>query len=145
MNGQRDYLRWFSIVVWIGIPLNLYFAFPAFFYPKYIVDTAGLEPGFETVWLRNAGLLIFIITAYHVVAAVAPARYPVVAWLTVAGRISAGFYWLYVCLGPEDVTSNPNGFWPFVIGDFLFGTVSGVLLYLGLQQRRAALSSQPSG
>ncbi len=89
---------WASVVLWIGIPPNLYFAFPSFFYPSYAIKRTSFSSFRETVWLRNAGLLIFIITAGHVVAAIDPERFQAVAWLTVGGRMAAGVYWLIVAL-----------------------------------------------
>ena len=56
---MNAYLKWFSIVTWIGVPINLYFAVPALFVPEYLIDTLDLNKGFDTIWLRNAGLLIF--------------------------------------------------------------------------------------
>ncbi len=47
---------WASVVLWIGVPPNLYFAIPAFFFPAFIVKRTSLRPLVETVWLRNAGL-----------------------------------------------------------------------------------------
>jgi len=85
-----------SIVLWLGVPPNLYFAFPAFFVPSYAIKRTSFGSFAETVWLRNAGLLIFIITAGHVVAAIDPKRFLAVAWLTVGGRMAAGVYWLVV-------------------------------------------------
>jgi hypothetical protein len=145
MRLPRDPLTWFRIVVAVGIPLNLYFVVPALFVPSYVVDQSDLRPGFETVWLRNAGLLVAIVTAYHVVAALAPQRYPAVAWLTVAGRLAAGCYWLFVVFSPSHVTSTPEAFWPFVIGDFAFGGVSGVLLYRGLRGGEPVHRYEPAG
>jgi len=88
--------KWAGLVILVGIPPNLYFAFPAFFNPGYAVKKGYLLPGSETVWLRNAGLLIFIITAGHVVAAIDAERFQAVAWLTVGGRLAAGVYWVIV-------------------------------------------------
>lgn len=93
----QEMWTWASIVLWLGIPPNLYFAFPAFFFPGWGVKRSSTASHLaETVWLRNAGLLIFIITAGHVVAAIDPERFEAVAWLTVGGRLSAGVYWLVV-------------------------------------------------
>lgn len=89
---------WASVVLWLGIPPNLYFAFPAFFFPIYGARRTSSRSLAETVWLRNTGLLIFIITAGHVVAAIDPERFQAVAWLTVGGRLSAGVYWVVVVL-----------------------------------------------
>jgi hypothetical protein len=85
-----------AIVIALGIPPNLYFAVPAFFSPSYIVGRTSLRPLAETVWLRNAGLLILIITAYHTVAAIDPERFQAIAWGTVGGRLAAGLYWVLV-------------------------------------------------
>ncbi|MEP6910437.1 MAG: hypothetical protein ABI896_08410 [Actinomycetota bacterium] len=89
---------WASVVLWLGVPPNLYFAFPAFFFPAYAIKKTSFSTFRETVWLRNAGLLIFIITAGHVLAAIDPERFQAVAWLTVGGRMTAGVYWVIVAL-----------------------------------------------
>lgn len=133
----NKYLKWFSTVVWLGVPLNLYFAFPALFIPNYLIDTMDLTDGFKTVWLRNTGLLIFIITAYHILAAVSPSRYSAVGWMVVGGRLFAAIYWLIVTIDVWDTSDNPEAFIPFLVGDLVFGGISGVLLYLGLRQQRA--------
>jgi hypothetical protein len=92
------HFRLAGLVILVGIPPNLYFAFPAFFNPAYAIKKGYLLPGSETVWLRNAGLLIFIITAGHVVAAIDAERFQAVAWLTVGGRLAAAVYWVVVVL-----------------------------------------------
>ena len=66
------------------------------FFPAYAIKRTSFSSFRETVWLRNAGLLIFIITAGHIVAAIDPERFQAVAWLTVAGRMAAGVYWVEV-------------------------------------------------
>ena len=59
----------------IGIPPNIYFAYPAFFNPSFVARKTGFRAGQEVVWLRNAGLLIWIITAAHVMAAIHPQKW----------------------------------------------------------------------
>jgi hypothetical protein len=98
---------WASVVRWVGVPPNLYFAFPAFFNPPYAVKRTSFNSLRETVWLRNAGLLIFIITAGHIVAAIDPERFQAVAWLTVGGRFTAGVYWLIVVVS-RPVAAQPE-------------------------------------
>jgi pimeloyl-ACP methyl ester carboxylesterase len=101
--------NWAELVIWIGIPPNLYFAFPALFNPSFAVRKGYLRPGVETVWARNAGLLIFIITGYHVVAAIDAERFEAVAWGTVAGRLAAGIYWVIVAkTEPMRFDSEPD-------------------------------------
>ena len=133
---MNTYTRWFSRVVWIGIPVNLLFAVPALFAPDALINTLDLEEDFETVWLRNAGLLIFIITFFYVPIALAPSRYPAVSWLIVAGRLLAAAFFFQVVYFGEVLNSSDRGeaFIPFMIGDLTLGTVQGVLLYLGLRK-----------
>lgn len=133
----NKYLKWFSIVTWLGVPVNLYFAIPAFFVPTYLIDTLDLGSDFETVWLRNAGLLIFIVTAYHILAAIHPVRYSAVAWIVIGGRLIAAVYWLIVAIDWWSTSDNPDAFIPFLIGDLAFGGISAALLYFGLRQNRA--------
>lgn len=139
---MNKYLRWFSRVVWIGLIPNMYFAVPAFFVPGYVTSSLDLNPGFETVWLRNAGLLIFLISLYNVVAALAPDRYPVVSWLVVAGRLLAAAFWLQIVLFGNLLDSTETGtpFIFFFLGDVTLGTIGAVLLYLGLRDTRTATS-----
>lgn len=100
--------KWAGLVILLGIPPNLYFAFPALFNPGYAIRKGYLLPGSETVWPRNAGLLIFIITAAHVVAAIDPERFEAVAWLTVGGRLAAGVYWVIVALSKPFARDSPS-------------------------------------
>ena len=57
--------KWAGLVILLGIPPNLYFAFPALFNPGYAIRKGYLLPGSETVWPRNAGLLIFLAHGTH--------------------------------------------------------------------------------
>lgn len=88
--------KWAGLVILLGIPPNLYFALPAVFNPSYAIKRGYLLPGSETVWLRDAGVLVFIITAGHVVAAIDAERFEAVAWLTVGWRLAAGVCWVIV-------------------------------------------------
>ena len=134
LSVKSGYLKWFSLVVWLGVLVNLYFAVPALFVPDFLISMLDLDEGFRTVWLRNAGLLIFIITAFHVLAAMHPVRYPAVGWMIIAGRLAAAIYWLIVVLDAWETSENPDAFLPFLIGDVAFGLISAVLLYFGLRQ-----------
>jgi hypothetical protein len=99
VSGVLEGLHYYQavrVVIAIGIPPNIYFAYPAFFVPSFAAKKTGFRPGSEVVWLRNAGLLIWIITAAHVMAAVHPQRWSEVVWLTVGGRLAAGVYWVIV-------------------------------------------------
>ncbi len=100
--------KWAGLVILLGIPPNLYFAFPAFFFPGYAINRGFHPPGAETVWLRNAGLLIFIITGYHVVAAIDAERFEAIAWGTVAGRLAAGVYWVIVAKSRPFSSHSPT-------------------------------------
>src|ERR1051326_1186581 len=101
--------EWVRIVMIAGIPPNIYFAWPAFFFPNFAARKTGFRPGSEVVWLRNAGLLIWIITAAHVMAAVHPQKWSEVVWLTVGGRLSAGVYWVIVATSKPVPKAFPTG------------------------------------
>ena len=81
---------------------------PRVLLPGFIVKRTSLRSLAETVWLRNAGLLILIITTGHVVAAIDPERFQAVAWLTVVGRMAAGVYWVIVATS-KPVPVEPSG------------------------------------
>jgi len=133
----NKYHQWFSRIVWVGIALNLSFALPALFSPDVIVNTLGIDPSFSTVWLRNAGLLLLIVCFFNVVAALDPIRHSAVAWIVVAGRLIAGTFFLEIFFfdGLESA-DQPNALVPFFLVDLSFGTITGVLLNLGLPEEK---------
>ncbi len=129
------FLNGFRIAIIIGVLVNAAFWGPALFLPQMINDTFGFDPSYHTVWLRNVGMVLLLVSITNAAAAIDPIRYRLFAWLAVAGRfIAASFFleiWVFDTLESSDM---PNSFMWFFITDFSLGTVKGILLYVGLNQ-----------
>jgi uncharacterized membrane protein len=140
--GRNPYLLWFSIVIWIGIAANALFWVPALVHPETISKVLDQDPNFQTIWLRNVGMLLILVAIFNAAAALAPARYPLVSWLVVAARFIAASFFLEVFLfNSLDSSDRPEVFLWFFIVDGSFGTVKGVLLYAGLRRVRSRAGS----
>ena len=128
-------LNGFRVVVAAGVLVNAAFWVPALFAPQMINDTFGFDSDYYTVWLRNVGMLLLLVSITNAAAAIDPIRYRLFAWLAVAGRlIAASFFleiWLFDTLESSD---RPNSFIWFFITDFSLGTIKGILLYAGLKR-----------
>ena len=83
---MNTYEKWFSGVVLIGVLFNLWFAIPSLFFPSYIVNVIGIDSDFDTIWLRDAGMLLIAGSAFHALTARARHRLPEFAWVVVASR-----------------------------------------------------------
>ena len=128
-------LNGFRIAVAIGVLVNAAFWGPALVAPQMINDTFGLDPDYYTVWLRDAGMLLLLVSITNVAAAIDPIRYRLFAWLVVVGRlIAASLFleiWLFDALESSD---RPDSFVWFFVTDASLGTIKGILLYTGLKQ-----------
>lgn len=133
---MNTYEKWFSGVVLVGVLFNLGFAIPSLFFPSFIVIVIGINPDFETIWLRDAGMLLIAGSAFHALTARAPLRFPAFAWLVVATRFFGAAVWFEVWLFDVlNSTVQPELFMLFFIADLTFGIVKGVLLYLSFRNR----------
>jgi len=125
----------FRVMVVIGVLVNAAFWGPALVVPQLINDTFGFDPNYHTVWLRNVGMVLLLVSITNAAAAIDPIRYRLFAWLVVAGRlIAASFFleiWVFDALESSD---RPNSFMWFFITDFSLGTTKGILLYVGLRR-----------
>ncbi|WP_419863154.1 hypothetical protein [Candidatus Poriferisodalis sp.] len=132
-------LTGFRIVVWLGVGVNAAFWAPALVAPQVINDIFGFEPDYYTVWLRNVGMVLLLVSITNAAAAVDPRRYQLFAWLVVVGRYIAALFFLEIwALDLLDSSDKPSAFMWFFITDASLGTISGILLYIGLRQRRQA-------
>ena len=138
-------LNGFRVVVAIGVLANASFWGPALVAPQLINDAFGFDPNYYTVWLRDVGMLLLLVSITNAAAAIDPHRYQLFAWLAVLGRfIAAAFFleiWIFDFLGSSD---KPDAFMWFFITDASLGTVKGILLYFGLR-RRGTADRQHSG
>lgn len=133
-----NYARWFSRVVWLGIAVNvLFFVIPACFFPVQLLSLLQMQIPVPIIWVRTAGMLLFIISAFYVPGAIDPLRYRLTAWLSVFPSRAFGstFFITSVLFFGQDL-----GFLSIALVDLFFGVVEGVLLMLmirgeALQQR----------
>jgi hypothetical protein len=125
---MNKFLKWFRIVVWIGILINLTLAIPAILAPQLLNITLGLGPEVSDVWLRNVGMLLLSISVFYAGAAANPLRFPAYSWLVAISRLIAAVFWLYMMR----VSAYPALMRQFLIADLVFGVVLSLLLQLGL-------------
>ena len=92
MNRHQSISRWklrHSLIVWLGIVLNMGFVIPLLFAPAWFLDLFGLraEP---LIWSRFSGLLLAIISVFYIPAIIDIDRYRIFAWLSVFPSRSFG-------------------------------------------------------
>lgn len=92
MNRHQSISRWklrHSLIVWLGIVLNMGFVIPLLFAPVWLLDLFGLrvEP---LIWTQFAGLLLAIISVFYIPATIDIDRYRIFAWLSVFPSRSFG-------------------------------------------------------
>ena len=128
-------LNGFRIMVVIGVLVNAGFWGPALIAPQIINNIFGFDPDYYTVWLRNVGMVLLLVSITNAAAAIDPVRYRLFAWLVVAGRYIAALFfleiWVFDLLASSD---KPEAFMWFFITDASLGTIKGILLYAGLKQ-----------
>ena len=132
-------LKAFRIVVFLGVLANAAFWVPALLAPQMINDIFGFDPDYYTVWLRNVGMVLLLVSITNAAAAVDPERYRMFAWLVVIGRYIAALFfleiWIFDALGSSD---KPDAFMWFFLTDASLGTITGFLLYFGLRRNSVA-------
>ena len=78
--------RWFSRIVWVGIVANLALALPSIAAPDQLVEMSGIPTVTPHLWVRFAGLLLLLLSAFYAPGARDPDRYRANAWLAVVSR-----------------------------------------------------------
>src|SRR5437868_1642482 len=121
------YATWFGRALWLGIFVNLGFAVPALFTPAALAATLGLGGlGPEAAaWLRNAGMLLVVLSGFHARVAADPLAAVGFARWAVAGRLLAAVFWAWLPTG----LGLPRVFWWFFATDLALGLVCGFLLW----------------
>lgn len=136
---MNQYLKWYSILVWVGLTANAIFAAFALWSPDRLQRAMRLNALVGTVWLRNVGMLLMNVSIFNAGAALDPARYPLYSYLVSVARVIAGFFFFRVVFwNPEASTHRPSAFRPLWLFDSLMGVVCAVLLTLGLRRERGA-------
>jgi hypothetical protein len=125
---------WFGRVMWLGIVANLSLALPTLVAPDRMMAFAGVPPAAPLVWVRFSALLLILLSVFYMPAAVAPWRYPAVAWIAVLSR-AAGV----VFFGPQATYRM------FGLFDLVFLVPEGILLAVAMRQPLPHVVPQAEG
>jgi hypothetical protein len=127
--------RWFRRVVWLGIAANLALALPSLAAPDQVVELSGLPTVTPHLWVRFAGLLLVLLSAFYAPAAIDPDRYRANAWLAVVSRLAGVVFFI------GDPTYRALGLF-----DLVFLVPEAVLLFIATRGERAspaAMTAKP--
>ncbi len=122
-------LKWFRITVGLGFVVNMIFALPALFAPRFLESLLTIGTSNTPYWLQNVGILLVIVSTMYIPAIKDPFRYLFIAYLLVAARFSAGLLFLIGVLA----MNYPSGFWVLSGNDLILSTLQAVLLFLMLR------------
>lgn len=112
------------IALWAGIAANFVFGVGALFYPQGLLTGIGLPSTPELIWLRNAGMLLILLSVSYMPAADDPWRDPLGARRAVAFRVIAAAFWWWQILS----LGAAPGFLLLASLDTLLAAVQAVLL-----------------
>jgi hypothetical protein len=134
---MNSYLRWYQRAVWFGICFNMTFAVVALYRPATLQRSLKLRPLEATVWLRNVGMLLVLVSIFNAGAALQPTRYPLYSYLVAVARLIAGFFFFRVVyFNPHQSSDNQRSFMPLFVFDTTMGVLCALLLKLGLQEHQ---------
>jgi hypothetical protein len=120
---DNPFVRWFRLAVWLGVLGNLIFAIPAVFFPGWLLSALCLPPVYPTIWLRDAGGLLFFLTLLYIPAATDPFRYNCNAMIAVGARLTFGLFWFWaVCFAGYPTEFLTLAWVDFVVGMLLLLT-----------------------
>jgi hypothetical protein len=139
---MNAHLQWYRRVVWFGIVANMSFALTALYAPDKLQKLMGLRRLNATVWLRNVGMLLVLVSMFNAGSAAAPARYPLYSWFVPIARLIASSFFLRIVLfNPNRSSERPQAFLPLGVFDGTMGIICSILLYFGLRHDGQARSS----
>ena len=67
-------LNGFRVMVVVGVAVNAAFWGPALVAPQMINDAFGFDPDYYTVWLRNVGMVLLLVSITNAAAAMETQR-----------------------------------------------------------------------
>lgn len=115
----------FRISVELGFLLNVAFALPALFAPRFVESLADYGATNTVHWLQNVGILLLIVSAMYIPVIRDPFRYLFISVLVVAGRFAAGCLFLIGLL----FLNFPEGFRLLAGTDLILSSIQAVLVY----------------
>ncbi|MBE9053283.1 hypothetical protein IQ243_23235 [Nostocales cyanobacterium LEGE 11386] len=129
---MNTYAKWFSRITWLGIIVNMLFVIPSCFFPELMLWFLKMQVPVPIIWVRAAGMLLFIISAFYVPGAINPARYIATAWLSIfpSRTFGATFFICAVFLFGQD-----KGFLSIAFVDLFFGVFEAIFLTLAMRNQ----------
>lgn len=137
---MNSYAKWFGRVTWLGIVVNvLFFVIPSCFFPEQLLSFLQMQIPVPIIWVRAAGMLLFIISVFYIPGAIDPDRYRATAWMSIMPSRAFGstFFLCAVFFFGQD-----RGFLSIALVDLFFGVTEAILLFLA-QRSEKLLSSGP--
>ncbi|MFK0734548.1 MAG: hypothetical protein ACIWVG_25925 [Gloeotrichia echinulata HAB0833] len=127
---MNTYAKWFSRVTWLGIIVNMLFVIPSCFLPELMLQFLHMHIPVPIIWVRTAGMLLFIISAFYIPGALDPYRYQATAWISIFPSRAFGstFFICAVFFFGQD-----KGFLSIAFVDLFFGVVEAILLTLTMR------------
>lgn len=139
---MNTYAKWFSRFTWLGIIVNMLFVIPSCFFPEFMLSFLKMHQPDPIIWVRTAGMLLFIISAFYVPGAIDPYRYRATAWISIFPSRAFGstFFICAVFFFGQD-----KGFLSIAFVDLFFGVVEAIFLTLALQtENTTAIAREPA-
>ncbi len=137
-QAPQDLSLWItrhSLLVWLGIVLNLFFVASLLFDPDWVLGFFNI-PVEGSIWPRFAGLLLLIVTLFYIPATIDLERYRVIAWMAVFPSRSFGATFFFIAVFVFD---QPPGFIAAILLDGLIGlaTLYCLIRVTALERARA--------
>ncbi|OCQ98833.1 hypothetical protein BCD64_22550 [Nostoc sp. MBR 210] len=139
---MNTYAKWFSRVTWLGIIVNMLFVIPSCFFPEFMLWFLKMHQPDPIIWVRAAGMLLFIISAFYIPGALDPNRYRATAWISIFPSRAFGstFFICAVLFFGQD-----KGFLSIAFVDLFFGVVEAIFLTLATRSENAeAIAKEPA-
>lgn len=121
---MNKYAKWFSIVTWIAIVINLLLGLPTIIFPNTMLRLLQQRPSTDIVWTAFSGLMIAMLALLYIPAAKDPIRNRSTAKLAVFVRLAEAVFFLILW---------PSRYTLFGLMDGLFFLIQAPLLYLALR------------
>jgi hypothetical protein len=136
---MNNYAKWFSRVTWLGIIVNMLFVIPSCFFPELMLTFLQMHIPEPIIWVRAAGMLLFIISAFYIPGALDPYRYQATAWISIFPSRAFGstFFICAVLFFGQD-----KGFLSIAFVDLFFGLAELILLTLAMRSKMQSLQFQ---
>ncbi|MEH2208026.1 MAG: hypothetical protein V7K53_28795 [Nostoc sp.] len=136
---MNNYAKWFSRVTWLGIIANMLFVIPSCFFPELMLTFLQMHIPEPIIWVRAAGMLLFIISAFYIPGALDPYRYQATAWISIFPSRAFGstFFICAVLFFGQD-----KGFLSIAFVDLFFGLAELILLTLAMRSKMQSLQFQ---